>query len=324
MPVNPCEGGLDATIIAADGSQSIETFRPAANPTVDCFYVYPTVSQATTPNAPLESAPEIVAVARAQAARFAQVCRLFVPLYRQGTIAALAAGHASDSNLAYNDVLSAWHDYLLHYNGGRGVVLIGHSQGAIVLRRLLQTDIEPRPAVHSLLVSAVLPGSNLSVPRGADVGADLHSTPACRRADQTGCVLSWSAYDSVPPPHALFGRVGGDRTVLCTNPAALAGGTAPLDSYFPTSRLVGSGRSGDAIPGDFSTGFVAFRGATTGVCQIAATASYLLVRGAFGGRDVSSFDRLGPVWGLHVIDVSVVLGDLVAVVARQAAAFVHG
>jgi hypothetical protein len=203
------------------------------------------------------------------------------------------------------------------------VVLIGHSQGAIVLRRLLQTDIESRAAVRALLVSAVLPGNNLSVPPGADVGADLHQTPACRRADQTGCVLSWSTYDSTPPARALFGRVGGARRVLCTNPAVLRGGSALLHPYFPTSRLLGQGLGGDAVPGTFSTGFVAPRGSVTGTCEHVAGADFLLVRGKLGGRDISTFDRLGPAWGLHVIDVNIVLGDLVNVVAKQAAAFAH-
>lgn len=323
MKSNPCEGGLDATIVAANGSTSVEPFTPTSNPIVDCFYVYPTVSAAPTPNAPLESSPEIVAVARAQAARFAQVCRLYVPLYRQGTVAALAAGHASDPNLAYNDVLSSWHDYLLHYNRGRGVVLIGHSQGATVLRRLLQTDIETRAAVRALLVSAVLPGTNFSVPPGADVGGDLHQIPACRREDQTGCVLSWSTYDATPPTRALFGRVGGGRRVLCTNPAALGGGAASLHPYFPTSRLVSKGLTGAAVPGTFSTGFVAYRGAVTGTCEHLAGADFLLVRGRLDGRDVSTFDRLGPTWGLHVVDVNIALGDLLNVVAKQAAAFAH-
>jgi hypothetical protein len=311
---NPCEGGLDATVVAADGSTSFERFTPAANPSVDCFYVYPTVSTAPGANAPLASSPEIVGVARAQAARFAQVCRLYVPLYRQGTITRLASGHPSDTGLAYNDVLSAWHDYLLRYNDGRGVVLIGHSQGSIVLRRLLQTDIEPRDAVRTRLVSAILPGTNFSVPPGADVGGDLRQIPACRRDDQTGCVLSWSAFAAPPPAPALFGRVGGGRRVLCTNPAALGGGSAALHPYFPTDRRVGAGSPGAAVPGNFSTGFVTYEGTVAG-------ADVLLVHGHLSGHEVSGLARLGPAWGLHVVDVSIVLGDLVDLVGKQVAAF---
>ena len=38
---------------------------------------------------------------------------------------------------AYADVRAAWRDYLRNYNHGRGVVLIGHSQGTFVLRQLI-------------------------------------------------------------------------------------------------------------------------------------------------------------------------------------------
>ena len=323
MTANPCEGGLDATVVAANGSMSVERFRPAANPGIDCFYVYPTVSRAPGANAPLASSPEVVAAARAQAARFAQVCRLYVPLYRQSTLNALASGHVSDTELAYNDVLSAWHDYLLHDNDGRGVVLIGHSQGAILLRRLLQTDVEGRPAVLARLVSAILPGTNLAVPPGADVGADLKRIPACRRADQIGCVLSWSTYAEAPPSNALFGRVGGGRRVLCTNPGALGGGSATLHPYLPTDRLVSAGLNDAVLPGNFTTGFVTVQGAVTATCEHVGGADVLLVSGQLDGHDLSSFGRLGPTWGLHALDVSIALGDLVSLVGTQAAAFTH-
>ncbi len=49
-----CTGALDATVVAADGTRSVEPFVPDHDPPIDCFYVYPTVSQAGSRNAPLE------------------------------------------------------------------------------------------------------------------------------------------------------------------------------------------------------------------------------------------------------------------------------
>ena len=40
--------------------------------------------------------------------------------------------------IAYRGVLSAFRDYLAHYNDGRGIVFIGHSQGASILIKLLE------------------------------------------------------------------------------------------------------------------------------------------------------------------------------------------
>ena len=39
-----CAVDLNATVVNADGSTSVETFTRANEPAVDCFYVYPTVS----------------------------------------------------------------------------------------------------------------------------------------------------------------------------------------------------------------------------------------------------------------------------------------
>ena len=122
--------------------------RTPRHPAIDCFYVYPTVSTQTTANANLTIDPEETAVAVAQAARFSQVCNVYAPVYRQLTAAAIAGKAAiteADIDLAYEDVLSAWKYYLDHYNDGRGVAFIGHSQGATMLIKLLQTQVDSNP-----------------------------------------------------------------------------------------------------------------------------------------------------------------------------------
>ena len=50
-----------------------------------------------------------------------------------------------DRGLGYDDVRDAWNYYLQHDNHGRGVVLIGHSQGAYVLAALLAQEIDGKP-----------------------------------------------------------------------------------------------------------------------------------------------------------------------------------
>ena len=63
-------------------------------------------------------------------------------------------------------MLSAFRDYLAHYNDGRGIVFIGHSQGAVILIRLLQQEVDRTPALRNRLVSALLMGGNVTVPKG--------------------------------------------------------------------------------------------------------------------------------------------------------------
>ena len=132
---NPCSASLTTTVVRANGSKSVQRFSPAKNPPVDCFYVYPTVSTQGTLNANLRIDPEERAIATQQASRFSQVCRVYAPIYPQLTETALSQGaiNPRTTTVAYNGLLAAWNDYLAHDNHGRGVVLIGHSQGAALL-----------------------------------------------------------------------------------------------------------------------------------------------------------------------------------------------
>src|SRR4051794_10248019 len=94
MANNPCESNPDATNAGTGTGTTVEKFRPATNPKIDCFYVYPTLSEARSINAPLASEPAAVGVTRSQAARFASPCRGFVPPYPQlPPPAVLPGGH---------------------------------------------------------------------------------------------------------------------------------------------------------------------------------------------------------------------------------------
>ena len=80
-----------------------------------------------------------------QFARFGSKCRTFAPMYRQITLRGLQTALATSADplalfskgLQYDDVRDAWQHYLKNDNQGRGVVLIGHSQGAYILQALI-------------------------------------------------------------------------------------------------------------------------------------------------------------------------------------------
>ncbi len=321
LPHNPCEGGLGATTVTADGTTTVE--RPDAGATpVDCFYVYPTVSEAKTVNAPLRATPAEVRTVRAQAARFSSVCRVFAPVYRQLTVQALVTGqfgNAAGRTLAHGDVVAAWHDYLNH-NPGRRFVLIGHSQGSFELLRLLQEEVDSNEELRLRLVSALLLGGNVKVPHGRDVGGDLQRIPLCRSATQRGCVVTYNSYDTTPPANALFGRpdTGRHLDAACTNPAALAGGSGPLLPYLPTSALA---PGAPAVPGRFPTGFVSYPGYLTAACHEVDGRAWLQVTAHRRPGDARPVlpTTLGPSWGLHLIDVNLALGNLVALVRSESA-----
>jgi hypothetical protein len=329
-----CAVDLTTTVMAEDGTMTTEPFEPHANPPIDCFYVYPTVSLDAGGNSDMAAGPEERNVVRAQFARFTSQCRPFAPLYRQFTLTALranAAGKpmAADRTLGYNDVLDAWNHYLKNDNQGRGVVLIGHSQGSGVLTQLLRSEIDGKP-VQSRIVSALLLGTNVAVPRGKDVGGAFKNLPLCRAADQIGCVITYVSFRStIPPPEgSRFGRVAeAGMEAGCTNPAALSGGRGTLQAYLTTGT-----HQWVTPPRKVTTPFVSVPRMLTAECVSNDKGSYLEVTVNGDPQDARADDIPGdvmtggtpnPSWGLHLIDVHAAIGNLVGIVAKQADAYQH-
>ncbi len=319
---DPCTPSLKTTVVSPSGQTlGVRDVQPARNPRFDCFYVYPTVSDQTTGNANFDIDPELRSIALYQAARYSQSCRVFAPVYRQLTLTGILGGASGDPALAYGDVLNAWNTYLQKYNHGRGVVLIGHSQGTFVLRQLISQEIDPNPAERRKLISAILLGGNVTTAAGRDGGGDFQHIHTCHLKLQVGCVIAFSTFNGTVPPNALFGRAATGQQVVCTNPARLLGGSAPLRSVFPTEPFApgttigaATGAVGFTVPA-VSTPWVetiAYRGE----CSSADGANVLQVSGLPGAP------TLNPVpdatWGLHLLDANIALGDLVDTVRVQA------
>lgn len=317
-----CVQGLDAVAIAADGKRTPAPFVAASDPKIDCFYVYPTVSQEPAPFSDLVHSPEVLYAVRAQAGRLAARCRLFAPMYRQATLAHLhdrmAGKDVPESDMPYRDVEAAWAWYLAHANHGRGVVLVGHSQGTILLQRLIVEHIDGRP-VQARLVSAFLAGDPaLSVPVGRASGGTFKHIPTCTAAAQTRCVYVWGSYlANDAAPARVFGRNPADGSLAaCVNPAAPAGGKALLTSYMPKPSF--------APPSD--PPYIELVGQLSGECSADAQGNVLRVTiepTPFGGMLGPVLAHLGdPGWGLHVADISLVQGNMLDVVGAETAAWV--
>jgi hypothetical protein len=319
---NPCRTSLATTVIRPDGTKSVVRPRLAAQPPIDCFYVYPTVSDEPTGNSDLAIDLGQVLVAQTQAAPFSQVCKVYAPMYRQITNRGLTTPslHANPQ-LAYADVLAAWRDYLMHWNHRRGVVLIGHSQGAYVLKHLISEVIDRSAAQRRLLVSAILLGGQVHASNQAKAkGADFVHVPPCASRAATGCVIAYSSFDRMPPPRARFGRSRIPGThILCVNPAVPGSRAAePVDPLFPTTLLRFTGATIDA-----TTPWVAFPGLYNARCEQSGNASWLEITRTNVPGDTRPAVRptLGPGWGLHLVDVNIALSDLVAVVRSESHAF---
>lgn len=338
---NTCAGELDATVVNSDGSTSIEPHQAAEDPPIDCFYVYPTVSGDASGNADLEAGEEERFTVLNQAARYSRLCRLYAPVYRQVTVAALFTDVEGDRELAYGDVLDAFKHYIANDNDGRGFILIGHSQGSFHLRSLIAEQVETDDYLSQRMVSAHLIGATVEIPVGADVGGSFQAVPVCRSADQVGCVVSYASFRADDPflaaGEARFGQPGENTRAVCVNPAAPAGGKAALRPYTASGsvgaldavliRRVDGPFADPAANAALTTPFYTMPDFVYGECKVNEDGvSYLEIAVDADPQDPRADDIngefiIGPGWGLHLVDMNLAMGDLVDLAETQAAAW---
>jgi hypothetical protein len=339
MANDPCAFSLATTAVAANGKRTATTFAGipprAAAGNFDCFYVYPTVSLQDTGNTSLAITKAEVDAAIDQAAPFSRVCNVFAPMYRSATWPSVDAGLKGNQSVlrgtftvGFDSVLSAWNDFLAHYDNGRPIILIGDSQGSAILIHLIATQIDGSPALRRRLLVAIIAGGNLQVPAGKTVGATFKHVPLCTSPTETGCAIAYSSFPGLPPSDALFGRAGqgvslqseqttvpGDQ-VACVNPAALGGGTSDLMPYFLAFTQV-------TLSPAITSGWVTYPGLYNASCESQQGATWLQVSyiGAFSDTRPAIAESLGPAWGYHGEDVGLALGNLIRDVAGEETAW---
>jgi len=329
LPSDVCRADTTATEVHQDLSRSVVPSAPAAHPGVDCFYVYPTVDTKILPGNHTDTGDTHPAAEAtlSQVAPFHEVCALYVPVYRQVTIGTYVFGGKDEEarlEVAYSDVEDAFLHYMGQYNHGRKIVLLGHSQGADMIVRLLKRRFENDPLMRGRLLVAMPIGGPVEVPRGRTVGGTFSTLPLCTRADELGCVV---AYQSRP----AGGKVGKPpfapqpgNEVACVNPAAVGGTGAHrfARSLFPITALTRPFLAG--IEG-IETPFVMLRDFYTGACTDGPDGyRYLGVAPAPAPGDArrSALDLASPRFngnlGLHIADFQFAMGDLIDLVARRA------
>ena len=169
------------------------------------------------------------------------------------------------------------------------------------------------------------------VKKGSTTGGDFQRTPACTGSTQTGCVVAYSTYNRTPPDNTRFGKYTppagqpDDKEVLCTNPASLTGGSAPVTTELPSERFP---------PGLIAASLMQFFG-TGG--QPTAPTPWLQPKERYSARCVREANtntlRLASVgdsrqpnaspdetWGLHIGDANLAMGNLVELARSQSRA----
>jgi hypothetical protein len=330
LPSDACRGDLDTTELEPDGSRTRVPFVPAPDPKVDCFYVYPTVDPSWVPGNHVDFHDTTIMreVTRFEVARFGSVCRLFVPLYRQVTIATyLASQEEREVRLgaAFDDVLDAFRYYREHFDEGHPIALIGHSQGAEMVVRLLRSTFEHDASLRRRLLAAIAVGTNVQVPAGRRSPDHLRHVPLCSTPDELGCLVAFTSFPADGPQIPWMGWPAPGHETACVNPAGLGGGAGVhrfTGAVFPTrSRL-----AGDLGAAPWAkTPFIAVRDYYGAACvDGGAGFRYLAVSAAPrpGDRRTSPFDLDGPRWrtpfGFHIVEFQFAQQDLIDLVARKA------
>jgi len=267
-----CRDSQTVTEFHADGTQTTSTISGASSAALDCFYVYPTVDVADPAGnvENFDNLADILDPVMAQAAPFAQACTVYAPFYHQATF-----GSYLDANLqkylevAYADVANAFRYYLAHLNHGRKFVLFGHSQGAHMLRRLIQREVEPNSGVLSQMELAMLIGSlgDFVVPPGAAVGGSFQKVPLCNSPNQAGCVISFNTYPVRHGPQSALLNSDTTKVGPCVNPGLIgaAGKATFASSLFPTK--VHNALFDPHYDFGVTTNFAEYDAAFTGACK---------------------------------------------------------
>jgi hypothetical protein len=330
-PHDYCLDPQTVTAIHPDLSQSTSTPAPAGDPALDCFYIYPSVDITSPPgNEPnFDNLQDILDPVHSQAAPFSQVCKVYAPLYHQATYQSYFSPDADEYlERAYEDVAAAFQEYLTAYNAGRPFVLLGHSQGSHMLRRLIQRVVETTPSVQSRMALAILAGSlgDVAVPKGQVVGGTFQSTPLCTSATQRGCIFTFSTFAKGYEPTSTYPDfpVGAGMDVACSNPAAPAGGKAYLANTLFFTQYMSPTLDPPQNTG-VSTPFAAYATFYTGQCTPSAAGySFFEVDPEPDAGDqrtnpipFSALIYSPSVIGLHLLDFAFPMGDCLAAVQAR-------
>jgi hypothetical protein len=246
---------------------------------------------------------------RAMASPFNASEDIWAPRYRQAAFGAFLTDKPEAEqalSVAYGDVRAAFAVFLRENPEGP-IVLAGHSQGAFLLRRLLRDEVAGKP-LAGRIVAAYIVGWPVSLTH------DLPrmGLPACARADQPGCVLSWLTVADPADTTMLMkgyqrrkgldGQPVGESAFLCTNPLT---GTAS-DAAIPASE-----NRGTLVPDFENASGTMVTAAVPAQCQ----ADHFLHIGSPPDLDLGPYVLPGN--NYHVYDISMFWSNIRADFARR-------
>lgn len=217
-----CDRDFEIVEIYPDGSTEMKVYSPDPSAPIDCFYIYPTVDMGFIPgnHENLDDVELVERVVRVQAGMFGIVCRVFAPFYRQvriGTYWVHPEENLKYFKKAFADVASAFEYYLEHWNEGRPLVIMGHSQGAQYASYLLHMYFDGDKRVTKIrgserssdlrkrLVVALPIGYDVYTRKESSTGGSFSDIPICEGVEDRICVIHYRSFPEGIPPESLGG-----------------------------------------------------------------------------------------------------------------------
>lgn len=171
---------------------------------------------------------------------------VWAPRYRQATFGAFLTSDVATRDraleVAYADVVEAFRQFVAEAPKDQPIILVGHSQGALHLMRLMREKVNNTP-LRQRLVAAYVIGWPVSVTGDLPAMGVL----PCTTPTQTSCALGWQSFAEPAETAAIQkiydGSTGFDgkprkgTPMLCTNPLT-GGAVAQADKAANLGGLV--------------------------------------------------------------------------------------
>jgi len=319
LPSNYAQVQARETAATDDATRPETETRPSpAKVDAAVFFVHPTgLVSRTNWNANLDddaSRQRSRLFVKGMASAFNASSDVWAPRYRQAAIGAFLtdAPEATQAlDLAYRDVEQAFDTFVKRIRPDQPIVLVGHSQGAFHLRRLIRDRIAGTP-LGQRIAAAYIIGWPVSVSRDLP----LMQMPACKDVSSTGCIISYLSFAD-PPETAMLLRayarrrgldgkeVGPNPEFVCVNPI----------SGVEDGKAAAKDNLGTLVP-DLVQGTGAL---TSGVVPAMCGPDHLLHIGPPPALDMGPYVLPGN--NYHLYDMTLFWSNLRADFSRRVAAF---
>ena len=201
-----------------------------APPSFAVFFVHPTsFFDGQRWNAPLddgESQDFARIFVRGLGSAFNQADEIWAPRYRQATFGAFLTGSDQAQqavDAAYRDVEQAFEYFVANTSPETPIVLAGHSQGSLLILRLLREKV-----AGAELQGRIAVAYPIGWPISLEHDLPALPLPACAEQDSSACIVSWASFADENDPGLMLmqysqsagfdGELRGDSAILCVNP----------------------------------------------------------------------------------------------------------